>query len=449
MFQAHHLLYNPLLKVFYEFFSILCDRIDILLVGKWMNAIFQGFNLLIAAKILRLLKVSENHIFLLLLIIGFSFNPWRFGTENEAYIVPITFSLLGTWAFLKYLHANNIKWLMLTSFFAAVACLFHQIHFFWWLGLGIGVLLNTKKIKHLVIYAIPAMVVPLVYLLVIRYELHQDITFTNTLKFVLQDYYSGAASAEFSWKGILFIFISSVRTLFQIHPVIIAVISKSFLFIIPLIISLLLIFNIILKVFKKQAIYKKMNRHIKFRNTLIIIMALQLSMAFYSHGNVEFMVMIPLLLILVLSLTLTFKTNFLINIALLLFIWNFFFGILPYHLYTFHDDKKMVNYIIENPEETYIVNSRNIEAKYFYATGKDNQTNILLKEHLNPQIVDSLLIQHNFLITDVIDYAEILNRERIMQTADSKPLFKNEIKKEVIFSYEGLFGETPVYKVVK
>lgn len=293
------------------------------------------------------------------------------------------------------------------------------------------------------------MVVPLVYVLVIRCELHQDITFTNTLKFVLQDYYSGAASTEFSWKGILFIFISSVRTFFQIHPVIIAVISKSFLFIIPLIISFLLIFNIILKVFKKQAFYKKMNRHIKFRNALIIIMALQLSMAFYSHGNVEFMVMIPLLLILVLSLTLTFKTNFLINIALLLFIWNFFFGILPYHLYTFHDDKKMVNYIIENPEETYIVNSRNIEAKYFYATGKDNQTNILLKEHLNPQIVDSLLIQHNFLITDVIDYAEILNRERIMQTADSKPLFKNEIKKEVIFSYEGLFGETPVYKVVK
>ena len=109
MFQAHHLLYNPLLKVFYEFFSILCDRIDILLVGKWMNAIFQGFNLLIAAKILRLLKVSENHIFLLLLIIGFSFNPWRFGTENEAYIVPITFSILGTWTFLKYLNINNYK----------------------------------------------------------------------------------------------------------------------------------------------------------------------------------------------------------------------------------------------------------------------------------------------------------------------------------------------------
>ena len=449
MFQPHHLLYNPLLKVFYEFISIFNDRIDILLAGKWMNAIFQGFNLLIAAQILRLLKVSQKDIFLLIAIIAFSFNPWRFGTENEAYIVPITFSMLGTWAFLKYLNVNNVKWLMLTSLFAAVACLFHQIHFFWWLGLGIGVLLNTRNIKHLVIYSIPAIVVPLVYVLVIRFELHQDITFTNTFKFVLQDYYSGAASAEFSWKGILFIFISSVRTFFQIHPVIIAVISKSFLFIIPLIISLLLIFNIVLKIFKKQAFYKKMNSHIKFRNALIIIMALQLAMAYYSHGNVEFMVMIPLLLILILSLTITFKTNFLINIALLLFIWNFFFGILPYHLYTFHDDKKLVDYIIENPEETYIVKNRNIEAKYFYATGRDNQPNILLQEHLNPLIVDSLLIQHNFLITDVIDYAEILNREKLMQTVNSTSLFKKEIKKEVLFTYDGLFGKTPVYKVVK
>lgn len=447
MFQPHHLLYNPLLKIFHEFFSIFNDQIDILLAGKWMNAIFQGFNLLIAVQILRLLKFSEKNIYLLIAIIAFSFNPWRFGTENEAYIVPITFSLLGTWAFLKYLHANNVKWLMLTSLFAAVACLFHQIHFFWWLGLGIGVLLNTKKIKHLVIYAIPALIVPLVYLLVIRFKLHQDITITNTFKFVLRDYYSGAAPTEINWKGVLFSFISSVRSFFQIHPVVITVISKNFLFIIPLIISLLLGFNIILQIFKKQAFHKKMNSHNIIRKVLIIILVLQFAMAFFTLGNVEFMVMIPLLLILFLSLKLSFKTNFLINIALLLFIWNFSFGILPYHLFTFHDDNKLVEYIIENPEETYIVKSRNIKAKYFYATERDNQSNILLQEQLNSQIVDSLLIQHNYIITDVIDYAEILNREKVMQSVNSSSIFKKEFKKEVIFTYDGLFGKTPVYKV--
>ena len=34
MFQPHHLLYNPLIRVFYEFISIFNDQIDILLAGN-------------------------------------------------------------------------------------------------------------------------------------------------------------------------------------------------------------------------------------------------------------------------------------------------------------------------------------------------------------------------------------------------------------------------------
>lgn len=451
MFQPHHLLYNPLLKIFHEFFSIFSDQIDILLAGKWMNAIFQGFNLLIAAQILRLLKVSQKDIFLLIAIIAFSFNPWRFGTENEAYIVPITFSMLGTWAFLKYLNVNNVKWLMLTSLFAAVACLFHQIHFFWWLGLGMGSFINTRNIKTFIQFSIPALIVPITYTYINSVIFNQPLTIESLMNFILRDVNSGAFKTEFGLKTIFLQLVSSVRTFIQLHPIILLLIKQKFIFILPLVISLgVMAFGIKYyfknKVFSRTELSKSSTYKVFFlTHTLILIM--HYLFAFYNIGNVEFMVMIPFLVIFILVSRYVIDTKFLYSITFFLFIWNFSFGILPYNKYTFTKDDKLVEFIQNYPENTYVVKSRIIEAKYFYVTGIDTPDYIKLAEKYTIQELNTFAATDT-IYTDMIDYPIIFNKESLFDNHKEQEPFE-DCQMQVIMTYKGIFGKSTIYKVYK
>src|SRR5690606_7110177 len=149
---------------------------------------------------------------------------------------------------------NKLKFVLLSSFFAAVACLFHQIHFFWWLGLMFGFFVVHKSFKTLFFYILPAWIVPLGYISVVVFYKKLPLNLENLLHFVLRDFYKGSVIAEFGLKTIFFSLVSLVRTFLQVHPTIWAVLQKNFLFFIPLILSLIIGFRLILLFFKKGKI---------------------------------------------------------------------------------------------------------------------------------------------------------------------------------------------------
>lgn len=446
LFSPHHLFYNPVIfsvKKILELFSI---NPDVLLLGKYLNSIFQLFNLIILLKILKLLKVSSSTINWLILLVGFSFNLWRFGTENEAYIMPITFSLLGSFYLIKYLKNQKIIFVLFSSLFAAIACLFHQIHFFWWLGLMFGFFAVHKSFKTLFLYTLPAWVVPLGYALVVVFYNNTALSLDNLLQFVLRDFYRDSVIAEFGLKTVFLSIVSCVRTFVQVHPIILTLLQKNFLFFIPLIISFIIGIKLIYTSFKERILVKQTNRNKIYGFTHLFILIGHLSAAVYNVGNVEFMVMVPFLVILILVAFYTFSQEFLKYTVLFMFIWNFSFGILPYNLYPFYEDDKFVDYIIQNPHETYVVKSRIIKAKYFYKTGKENVDNIKLFEDLKPEELETLIKEKTYVITDAIDYPEIFNKEKMLKAKDSQNEF-DQFSRTKIFEFGGLFGNTPIHKV--
>jgi len=167
LFLPHHLIYNYFLYSLLKPFSLFLNNVNVLLFTKYINAFFQALNLIIFCKILTKLSIPKKEILLYIIIIGFSFSLWRFGTENETYIIPITFSLIGSFYFLNFLKTRYLKYILYSGFFATIACLFHQIHFFWWFGLLIGTTFYTKKLKYILVYSITALIVPLAYILVL------------------------------------------------------------------------------------------------------------------------------------------------------------------------------------------------------------------------------------------------------------------------------------------
>jgi len=107
LFTPHHLFSNVIIYVLLLPFKYLGISIDILLFSKIVNSLFQLINLFIFYKILTFLKIKERTKLLYILILAFSFSLWRYGTENETYIIPIGFSLLGSYYFLKNIKRAN------------------------------------------------------------------------------------------------------------------------------------------------------------------------------------------------------------------------------------------------------------------------------------------------------------------------------------------------------
>lgn len=446
LFEPHHLLYNPIVFLVKKLLEVFSINPDVLLLGKYLNSFFQLLNLIILLKIFRLLKISTSTLNWLILLVGFSFNLWRFGTENEAYIMPITFSLLGSFYLIKYIEKTKTKFILLSSLFAAIACLFHQIHFFWWLGLMFGFFAVQKSFKTLFLYTLPAWIVPLAYVLVIIFYNNLTFNLENLFQFVLRDFYRDSVIAEFGLKTVFLSIVSCVRTFIQIHPIILAILQKNILFFIPLLISIVIGVQLTYVFFKEKTLIKQPVQNKVFGFTHLFILIGHFSAAVYNVGNVEFMVMVPFLVILILVAFYKFSHRFLKNLVLFMFVWNFSFGILPYNLYPFYDDDKFVEYVIDHPNETYVVKSRIILAKYFYKTGKVNIENIKLIDDLKSNELDALINENSYFITDVIDYPEIFNKEKMLKTENSQIDF-DKFNKKKIFEFGGLFGTTPIYKV--
>ncbi|MDO5655903.1 MAG: hypothetical protein Q4G27_07165 [Flavobacteriaceae bacterium] len=417
LYHPHHLLHNPLNYYILETLNFIGFEIDALNLGKFINSLFVLGSCLVLFEIISNFISDKKSVFLLTLIVLFSYGTWRFGTENEVYIEPIFFSITGSFYFLKFIQTKKFFFLCWTGIFAATACLFHQIHFFWWLGLLIGAIYFSNFIKSFSIFFLTGLIVPITYFLVISIVLQQNLNLENILHFVLHDFYQGSADTAFNLRGLIMTPISLVRSFVQVHPIVWILIKSNLFYVIPLAVIFLLIISISISKERKLNFHKNPTNS-SFLYTHILILILQFGFAVFAKGNVEFMVMIPFLLIIIISAYLSFSNSFLFKIVLILFVWNFSFGIYPNHRYQFYDDRQFVDYLIQNSEEKVILKNLVTRSKYFYETGKSTE-NFIIHEKLNQSEFNSIIYENKSILTDVIDYPDIFNRQKFMNSTNN------------------------------
>ncbi|OQX97495.1 MAG: hypothetical protein B6I20_12490 [Bacteroidetes bacterium 4572_117] len=433
LFFPHHLLYNLPAWLIHSLFQTFYFDLDVLQLMKTINAIAAGLVLFVFFKILKQLSVQKNTITALLLVAGSSFGFFRFATENEAYIIPLLMSVISSYYFLLFVNKKLNQYILVSGFFASMACLFHQIHVFWFIGIFIGLISFKYKTKPLVFFLLPGFLIPVVYFLAFRFGNNEFIKADNLLIYVLYDYFYGTANVEFSFDNIILGFINLIRSYVQVHGIILILIKKYVFLIIVILLSGFFFIKALLSLKSIQK-NKQLNRN--FLLVHVIIFILQFAFAIFAGGNAEFMVMLPILSLFVAITYVELNNTFYKNLGIAILIWNMSFAVLPNYIFDYKNNKQIINYI-ETKTKHYFILSEDvlIQNKIYYQTGipwngyilkspAGNKINGKNLSELSLQI-DSLLKQNKTIYTDCIDEPVVFNRAAYLSANENNLFFKN------------------------
>ncbi len=361
LISGHHILHKYLIYSCYKTLNSMGFQPDILLTGVWLNAVFGALSLAVLNRILLQNSVAEIARINWILLVASSFVFIRYSTENETYIFPIFFTLLG-W----YFQIRKLPFFAVLLYVLAVG--FHQTY----LLICAPLLLNPHKnsAKTFFNYSIKRqqwMAFLLFILLVFGgYLIASKIYNRSISNLFFQDVQSGLVQTTPNWKNLVFGLINTFRIFVQIH----GEIKYQLLHTWPIWMGLILIVvvggvgifqsrnshsntnkkqrnwiwaatwtrafynEVLIQRFKQQLIYHKN----EYGLGPIFALLTTWLFALYSVGNLEFMVIIPFLIAIVFSSHSKSQfSGFLGSIStlpLILFIWNFSVYTLPHSLYS-------------------------------------------------------------------------------------------------------------------
>lgn len=377
LFSPHHLLYTWINYLLYHTFSAFFT-LDALRFMQAINAFVSLLNLILLRYILRYSGNESVKADWLSFAVGVCFGVLRFSVEAEVYIMPIFFSLLSSLYYLKYLKIPKNFYALLSGFMAAIACLFHQIHLFWGIGLFVGWLF-TRHYKAVFSYLALTPLVLVAYIAVLSVYYNADITLSNVYHYLASYYYSDNADVMLGFKDLLITAITFFRTFYQVHGLVVevfnlmpvAAILSSFVALSFLIAGLVVSFKrkwFVLSSFKGKY----------FSLTHVLIFIMQFAFAFFSHGNSEFMIMLPFALVIALSGNITTDMYAVKLFTYSMLTWNIVFGILPNHIYDYKNERSVMKMLHENPDKILIVKERCPPVNlYFYMYGIQELKNIV------------------------------------------------------------------------
>ncbi|MEL6699903.1 MAG: hypothetical protein AAFP89_27005 [Bacteroidota bacterium] len=404
LFHPHHLLFSAASRLFYPDDPL---AVDVLARQKIIQACLASFCLWILGRILQGFEQDEKRIAAWLLLVGSSFGVMRFATENEVYLWPILWSLLGTWAFIHYVQTDRQTYIWLSSLVMALACLFHQIHCIWWLAIFLAFFLHRRQAFFP--YVLPAFLIPLTYLAVLGGYLGQDISSETILRFILRDFYQGTAEASPGLQAFLLTPINLFRTFVQIHGIVFKLLTEHWLYVLPAVgaASLGLWGLRLLPQIRKQPAPP----HLAIRRGLLGISLGHLALATWAAGNAEFMVMLPFVFVLYLATKWIFPTSMIYRLGFCLLIWNFTFGLFPLWQYDYYHDAAMVDFVQTHPDAHYILTERNIiNNQLYYRTGKDWNDQFISAYKAPQPVVDSLLQMEWIVYSNTLDQPQLFSR---------------------------------------
>jgi hypothetical protein len=395
LFAPHHLLYNAFGWLLYKLLGL-----DVLPLMKGVNALTAGISVFVLGKILERRDFEKGTILGWMLFVGGSFGVMRFATDNEAYLIPVLLSLLASLVFLY--QEKNQRWLLIAGFLAALACLFHQLHVWWWLGLLIAVIRQNNR-RGVFFYLLPTLIVPLAYVAVLWAKQGDMPKPEGILSFVFNDFARDEVGLGFSAKGLILTPISLFRTFFQVH-------GSVFLFLEKMpwlwMAVALAVAGIGKGLFRKWPIHFFNKQTDFFTRSHLYILLFHFLFAMLSQGNAEFMVMIPFLLPLASGRFFEIHKKTVLWLGIACWIWNLSLAIIPGHFLPLFDDQSVAEQLVNYPEAHFIfADKHQVANRYFYMTGESLHSRI----H-NWEEVDSLCNQGETMITDIPDRPTLFSR---------------------------------------
>lgn len=441
LFRPHHLLYNALGYLLVKGMQSVGFYPDVLCSLKFLNALTAFGILLLLRKILCKMNVPLIYQNLWVFFVGSSFGFWRFATENEVYLIPILLSLAASFYFWLFMHKQKRSQLVFSSLFASLACLFHQLHIFWWLALLFGLFFKPKKKRSIAIYLSISLIVPLSYSVVLLFYEQESVTIVNMMTFVLREYYSGSAEATVEFKNFLLTPISLFRTFFQVHGNIVLLLKSAQWLYFFVVTSFVLVIVSFFQLKKIQ--YSNNATNYTWVKIHLIAFVLHLLFAFFSHGNAEFMVVLIVLVPIIISQIFIVPVRFMASLSLSMFLWNFSLAIFPNYRIDYNNDGALVSFIKEQPSAIYILSDRNtIANRYLYENGV-SITPRLYSLPLNKESCAHLTSLQNEevpIYTDVLTRKRPMSRSALLENSGNNELILIESAVKTIDSFYGGFN---------
>ncbi len=366
----HHLLYNPLGVAWLTLLPRGVEPMRGLVAG---NALLYGGILWGLRPVLRAAGAPATSLAAWLLVVGSTFGLLRFATENEAYLAPILVSTLASGAWVRW-AANpdakgSLRWLLLAGALAAGACLLHQIHFWWWLGLGLGTWWGRPvRWRAAVAYGLPALLVPATYALAAHHE-GFPLTAAGLTNFVLHDYVVNGATPTPGLKALMLTVINLGRTLGQVHGTVVALLLRwPVLWLVPMVVAALL--------WRARRVWAGRRDEVgagerRIRLAHALAFGLHAAFAAINDGNAEFMAMLPLLGAVVAVGWGQWRPVPLAWAGAALLLWNLAFGLLPNHFLTLNASAALAARVRAAPKAHWLLTDQHLtENRLCYQTGQ-------------------------------------------------------------------------------
>ena len=299
-----------------------------------MNWMFYGLAIFVFYKVLLALKYNQNQSFYWTLLVAGCFGILRFSLENETYILPLFFALLGSHLITNFNNSKSHEYM--GFLLLAISVLFHQSYIFWFIAFAVS---GIYRRRFMAIF-LSAFTIVLFYIL-FAIQSNQSIS-----SFILHDVDAGLVQVIPNINNLKFTLINGFRTIFQVHGNMLILIKNwTVLSLIGIGGALLFFYGLGISLKKQLRRFASKIKQLaslanlinRAQNPFFIAFILQLGFAFYSVGNAEFMVMLPMLFILSFHDEIIPKLTHIRKMALGIWIYNTVFFIVPTFMGSFND----------------------------------------------------------------------------------------------------------------
>jgi len=313
------------------------------------------------ASIFKKRGFADSEIVPILLLAGGTWGFLRFTSENEVYILPIALSLAGILALEKG-KGNEPNYLM-AGFWLALACLFHQVQFWWWLFGLVGVAIYYRS--GLLRFALPALIVPLGYLLVHVLAWNQPLTIDSLTHSFFQAYVDGGLMKVSAQQTLILESAGIFRSFLQVHGYLTLLPELDMKWYLALVLFPLALLYLGFQIIKNR---KEIQFEIQKLGWLLPLFLVGFSL--FSGGNAEFLAGLPIALLLWLRPKCADQSFR--NFAIWVLAYNIVFGLAPLNRYAFNPFSQEAAFIAENPNALYVSdNATEINGILLYKLGAD------------------------------------------------------------------------------
>jgi hypothetical protein len=451
LWNSHHLLHKYFLKDLWLILQPLHLTKDPLLFFSSLHLLVSLGCVFVLVKILEHRHWSQSRIYLALLFIlsGFAFT--KYNIENEVYFYPILLSLIGS-----YLYENNKPYR--AAMWLGFATLFHQIHIFWLIGL-----LFPRDWKQYRNYypLILGLFVP-----VLTYSAVGLTTGTSINILLFQDVEAGLVQIIPNLKNFVFLAVNSVRLLFQIHGDIALFwnLWSPYYSGIAILLFIFVLLGAVVYLRERRYRYQKSDWY----RAYVWAFLLQFLFAWYSVGNIEFMILLPFLFILTLRNGSLLKHSMLFSVGL--FVWNttqWFIPMAKTRPNRIHDQISISHRIIQDDQNDRFYKNPNPILVYSQnaATAQNAYEYDYLLDSLNTdERMDSTMMKQNGKWTGRLKFVPFqgerlqpgywlsfdhgrMNRTKLSYESGSIPPEQEDVKFTRLYRDTGINGVLELYRI--